>query len=545
MVEPEENSRLLVHDGNNSSYGGTTDDSADSEADQVANVDALKGEFRSYLAYFIPMTIGIFLAAMDGTIIISSYASIGSELHQLQNTSWIATAYLLTQTSFQPLLGKLSDIFGRKTCLLTCYAIFALGCLFSGIATSMTQLIAARALAGVGGGGMTALVTMIMSDIVPLRVRGTWQAVLNVVYTTGSAIGAPLGGYLTDTIGWRWAFLLQVPLCVVAFGSVSLTLHLPNVDSTSFSERIRRIDFGGAAVLILAIFFLLFGLDHGGNVSWTDQSTLISLSFFIVFATLFMFIEAAVAIEPFVPKRVVANRSLLASYLTNFFGMATALSQAFLISLFFQAVQRKSVTETSVWLIICIFAGLVGSLTGGIVIQRTGKVYPITVTGNFLLFFGALLVYLSSGVLLISPLGLATGLFFTHSGNGCSVTTTLIAIIANAGKADQALATAASYLFRSLGAVVGISVCTSVVQNALRFWLSRRLSGNDAEEIIRRVRESLAYLNQLDPSTKEIVIRSYANAIQVTFLFTVILAALSAISSLFIKEKELSDENSS
>src|ERR1700744_5745768 len=123
----------------------------------------------------------------------ASYGQIGSDLKALNLTSWIATAYFLTLTSFQPLYGKLSDIFGRKACLLFAYSVFGLGCVFCGLAQTMEQLIAARAFAGIGGGGMMTVVSILLSDIVPLRERGTWQGYINIVYACGASSGAPLG----------------------------------------------------------------------------------------------------------------------------------------------------------------------------------------------------------------------------------------------------------------------------------------------------------------------------------------------------------------
>ena len=138
------------------------------------------------LKYILPAVgIGIFLAAADQTIIVSCYGKIGSDLEALNKSSWIATSYFLTLTSFQPLYGKISDIFGRKEALLFAYTIFGLGCLLCGLARTMDELIAARAFAGIGGGGMTTVVSILMSDIVPLRERGTWQGIINIIYASG------------------------------------------------------------------------------------------------------------------------------------------------------------------------------------------------------------------------------------------------------------------------------------------------------------------------------------------------------------------------
>ncbi|KNZ77606.1 hypothetical protein J132_04973, partial [Termitomyces sp. J132] len=487
----------------------------------------------------IPMTIGIFLCAMDGTIVVSAYAAIGSELNQLHNTSWIATAYMLTTTSFQPLYGKLSDIFGRKSCLLFAYTIFAIGCLGCGLARNMNELIMSRAFAGIGGGGMQTLVSIIVSDVVPLRSRGTWQGILNIIWTMGSASGAPLGGLLADSVGWRWAFLLQFPLTLMAIASVSFGLHLPKSGPSDFSTKLKRVDFAGSLALIITVFSLLFGLDHGGNISWSDSVTMLSFSSFALFFILFGAIELRIASEPFAPKRIIFNRSLIAGYLVNFFGIAAGMNLIFHVSLYLQAVHGNTAAEAGLWLVLCVVGGLLGSLSGGLVIQITGKFYLITIFGYGSQFLATGLFKLSTRAALGTMLLFAVALFISSVGNGSGITTSLIALIANAGPEDQAIATAVSYLFRSLGSVVGVSVGSTIVQEVLRTDLRRRLSGENVEEIILHVRESLDYINKLEPVTRVVVRAAYLEAVQATFTFTVGMASLAFLSSIFIKETAL------
>ncbi|KAJ2912592.1 hypothetical protein MD484_g7815, partial [Candolleomyces efflorescens] len=506
---------------------------------QGADVEQQEPEEKSHFTVIIPMTIGIFLCAMDGTIVVSSYAAIGSELNQLHNSSWVATAYLLTLASFQPLYGKLSDIFGRKGCLLFSYIVFAIGTLLCGLSRNMNELIASRALAGIGGGGMQTLVSIIVSDVVPLRSRGTWQGVLNIIWASGNATGASLGGYLADTIGWRWAFLIQVPLAFFAFGAVSVSLRLPARESGDFYTKLRRVDFTGAITLVTTILLLLIGLDRGGNVGWHDTVSRYSLTAFVFFASVFLFVELEWAREPFAPKRIVVNRALIASYLVNFFGIASAFVVLFYVPLYLQAVYGKTASETSLWLILAVFGSVSGSLVGGIIMQATGKYYKLTVFVYFLFLLGTLILTLSSGVLISSTIGIGVGLLISSIGNSAGITTSLISLIANAGPEDQAIATAVSYLFRSLGSVVGISTGSTIVQMSLRSTLIKRLSGQDVEEIVRRVRESLSYLEELEPATRAIVRSSYETAIQSAFWFSVFVAILCFISSWFIIEKPL------
>ncbi|KAF9255598.1 MFS general substrate transporter [Marasmius fiardii PR-910] len=511
------------------------------------------------------MSIGIFLSAMDQTVIVASYASIGSELKQLQKTSWVATSYMLTVTTFQPLYGKLSDIFGRKTCLLFAYCIFGIGSLFCGISQTMDQLILSRAFAGMGGGGMPTVTTIIMSDVVPLRSRGAWQGVLNIIFSSGSMIGAPLGGYLADTIGWRWAFLIQLPPLLLAFTVVSFALHLPPSASggssssipngnhhLSLSSKIKRVDFAGAIALIFFIFFFLYSLDRGGNVSWSDKLTLTSLALSFFFFAVFGLIETRLAKEPFAPSRIIFNRSLIASYLENLFGIAAQIGVIFQSSLYVQAVHLYSAARAGSVLMPGILGGVTGSIVGGLIIRSTGRYWGITVAGCSLQVVGFVVitlgVTLGKGVVLgvgagiaAAVVGLCAGLMISGFGNGGAITTSLIALISNAGKEDQAIATAVSYLFRSLGSVVGLSIGSTVLQDTLRTVLRRRLKGEDGDvdEIVLHVRQSLAYLSQLSPRVQEIVRGAYEDGIRNTMYVCLGFAVCSVVCSLFVREKKL------
>ena len=203
--------------------------------------------------------------------------------------------------------------------------------------------------------------------------------------------------------------MIQVPICMFAIASVALTLHLPETSKSSFSANIKRIDIGGAITLVLTVFFLIFGLDRGGNISWSDSFTIGSLIAFGIFAVLFIFFEMSWATEPFAPKRIVTNSSLLACYFANFFTAAALLAQVFHISLFFQAVQGKTASEAGVGLVICIAGSMVGSLSGGLTIQYSGKYYAITIVSYFLAVVGTCIVLFSSGFFSVSTFGIATG----------------------------------------------------------------------------------------------------------------------------------------
>lgn len=208
------------------------------------------------------------------------------------------------------------------------------------------------------------------------------------------------------------AFLIQVPLAILAITSVSLALHLPKLDQSNFSAKLKRVDFAGAVTLILTVFLLLFGLDRGGNISWRDQLTLLSLGGFLFFFILFGIVEMRLASEPFAPKRIIFNQSLIASYLVNFFGVGAAMNMIFQVSLYLQAVQGKTASAAGGWLVLSVVGGLFGSLSGGLTIQATGKYYLVTVFEYAIQFLGAVVVFLMTGVVMYSGIGIGIGELF-------------------------------------------------------------------------------------------------------------------------------------
>ncbi|KIV78355.1 hypothetical protein PV11_10078 [Exophiala sideris] len=517
---------------------GRTDSVDESRAAQFkGNPDVIK-----QLKYIVPaVSIGVFLAAADQTIIVSSYGRIGSDVDALNLTSWIATSYFLTLTSFQPLYGKLSDIFGRKSCLLFAYAVFGLGCLFCGLARNINELIAGRVIQGIGGGGMSTVVSILFSDIVPLKDRGLWQGIINIVYAFGASIGAPLGGLLADSVGWRWSFIGQAPLCLAAFIAAWLTLPHPAPEEQDWKKKLRRIDFLGAAVLIAAVFGLIFGMDRGANVSWTLPISYVSLIASVLFFGMFIYVEARVAAEPFAPGHIIFERTMFAAYLCNFFGSGGYLSALYYLPLFYQAIDGLTATGAAVRMIPAVLAAVSGSLFSGIRMRKTGRYYWLNVWGYALLVLGMVFVLLFSGLVLNNTYAITIGIILCAFGSGIGVTTSLIALIANAAPEDQAIATACSYLFRSLGSVIGISLSATVIQQRLRDALSSRLgNGRDAQEIEEGVRRSLDYLKKLEPGVRKLVRQAYGDAVTHGYGMMLGIVLGAAIASRFLREKRLS-----
>lgn len=279
---------------------------------------------------------------------------------------------------------------------------------------------------------MTTVVSILLSDAIPLKERGTWQGFINIIFASGAGAGAPLGGLLADSIGWRWSFLAQAPLCVLAFIAVAVLLKLPPRDELvgekHWREKLRRIDFIGAIILVAAVFCLLFGMDRGSNVAWRDRWAIVPLCVSFPLFGLFVLVEMKVAAEPFAPGHIIFERSLFAAYLCNFFSFAGWLAAMFYIPLYFQAVIGVSATKAGLLMIPGISCGVVGSLFGGFYMQRTGKYYWITVIAYTNLVLGLVVILLCSGLVVSSVVGICLGMCFCSFSNGIGVTTTLIAL---------------------------------------------------------------------------------------------------------------------
>ena len=337
------------------------------------------------------------------------------------------------------------------------------------------------------------------------------------------------------------AFLGQFPLCFLASLSVYFILRLPKLDESHWREKLKKIDFLGALTLITAVFALLLGLDRGSNVSWSDTLTIACCCISIPIFAIFIFVEMKVASHPFAPGHIIFERSLFASYLINFLAVGGYMGTTFYLPLVFQAVQGLSATSAGLRLIPPLIFSVSGSLFGGKVMQKTGKYYWLTIWCLVLCLIGTTIIFLCSGLVFDSPVGLLVGYCLAAFGGGSTITTTLINVIANADSKDQAVATACTYLFRSLGSVVGVSIAATVVQQSLRTQLRENLkSGKEADKIVDRVRQSLDYIKTLEPHTRDIVRMCYQKATSASFGMSIGFVAAALVASCWIRETKLS-----
>lgn len=480
--------------------------------------------------------LGSFLAALDSTIVATLSGPISTSFNSLSLLSWLASAYFIANAALQPLSGKLTDIFGRKAGLIFSNVFFAAGNLICGLAKEEWVMILGRVVAGMGGGGLNAISTFVGSDLVPLRRRGVWQGIGNIMFGIGAGLGGLFGGWINDTYGWRWAFLLQVPMTIVSGILVYFFVNIPvrEIDRA----RWRRIDWLGAFTLILTLILLLLGLNSGGNVvPWTHPLVLTTLPLSAVFLFIFIYVESSYAEEPVIPVRLLLNRTVLSACLTNWFMTMANFGLLFYGPIYFQ-VRGYSATQAGIRLIPSAVGIAVGSVGCGMIMRWLGRYYALNICIQAVFLLGLALV---STFNLNTPETLPFLYFFlTGIGYSGMLTVTLLALIAAVDHSHQAVITSASYAFRSTGSTIGITIASSVFQNIVKTQLWSRFGDRkDAATIIPRVRDSLDEIQNLPPSWKEGVKGVYMDALRGVFLTLLGIGVLAASVSMLMREHKL------
>ncbi|RDW73450.1 MFS multidrug transporter-like protein [Coleophoma cylindrospora] len=480
--------------------------------------------------------VGVFLGALDSTIIATLATPISTSFNSQSLLSWLASGYLIANAACQPLAGRLTDIFSRRTGLVFSNVMFAAGNLICGLAKSEETMIAGRVVAGMGGGGLMAISTFVASDLVPLRKRGVVQGIGNICFGTGAGLGGLFGGWVNDQWGWRLAFLVQVPLVILSGILVYFVVRVPAKKSDK--SALSRVDFLGSLTIVTTLVLLLLGLNSGGNnVPWTHPLVLVSLPLSAVSLAAFIYIELYVASEPVIPVRLLLDRTVASACLTNWFCTMVLFMVVFYIPLFYQA-KGLSTTAAGARLIPNSIGGSIGSLGAGIVMNKTGKykTMGIGLVCTFTLGIGLL-----STLTFTTPEGPAfVYMFLMGFGYGGMLTVTLLAVISAVSHDHQAVITSATYAFRSTGSTIGVTIASAVYQNTLKSQLWARFSEypNAAEEI-SRIRDSFDELYHLPEGWLTGVLESYEWALRGVFLTALSFAVLACVTSAFMRQHTL------
>ncbi|KAB5535320.1 major facilitator superfamily domain-containing protein [Coniochaeta sp. 2T2.1] len=483
-----------------------------------------------FWSIFLVVACTFFIFCFDATILASSHPVITSYFGASHSASWLSTAFLLTSTTFQPLVVRYSDTVGRKWPYVVTMGIFAGATVWCALAGSMTSLIVARAVCGLGAGGAMSCGGVLAGDLVPIEIRGIYQSYLNIAFGTGGMLGAALGGVMADHLGWRWEFGVQVPLILVCMAVAAWLIPanagLYDNKRESLVESMKVFDFTGSGLMTVSITFLIIGLNLGGNIlPWSHPLILTSLTLFTLGFPLFLLAERR-ATRPIMPLELVSTVPNANIVLSNFLGAVLINALIFNVPLYFQGVLLKSATTSGLYLLVpTVVSSVTGTATGYLIYRTKRLKWPLMV-GSAGFLTGT--VFLTSLDRSCPEALFLLALVPASAGQGFSFPGTFMALLNLWEQRRQSVVTSTIVLWRSLGMVLGVAGSSLVVQNALLFYLRQYvdLPGGEEENrsVIELVREKVAAVKGLEGVAREQVIRSYEDALRLTFLCCAVLA---------------------
>jgi EmrB/QacA subfamily drug resistance transporter len=487
---------------------------------------------RNVIVVFGALLLTQFLSGLDTIILVTALPTIVGDLGGLRELSWVLTVYMLTSTASSPIIGKLSDLMGRKTLFQLSLLVFLGGSALSGFSHSINQLIAFRAVQGIGAGGLGVLSRTIVADIVPGRQLGRYQGIMTSSFAVSSVAGPLVGGLIVDHTSWRWIFYVNLPLGLLALIVASVALKTPR------TRRQVKIDYGGSALLVASVVaFLLATTWAGTRYGWSSAEIIGLIVGGFALAAVFVYCELR-AREPIMPTRLFRNRIYTVASGSGFvLGMAM-FGPWVVMPIFLQVVTGVSATNSGLLLLPLLGSFTLSSVCTGLLITRTGRYRIFPIIGTSLMFIGFLL-YTRIG---LKTTRLETSLYMVvvGAGIGLMLEVLTIAVQNSAAPEDLGAATAGVGFFNSIGGAFGTAICLSIMNSGLAKWLPRLVPAG--VHLRASVLEgSPSQIKALAPAVHNGVVRSFDLAIHTVFLCVVPLAAIGFVMVLFLREVPLRD----
>src|SRR3954468_3319782 len=509
---------------------------------------------RQILTILGGLMLGMFLAALDQTVVSTAIRTIADDLNGYDLQAWATTAFLITSTIATPLYGKLSDIYGRRPFYLFAILIFVVGSALCGIADSMYQLAAFRAIQGIGAGGLMSLALAIIGDIVPPRERSRYQGMFMAVFGTSSVLGPVIGGFLAGQssilglAGWRWIFFINVPLGALAFAVVWRVLHLPH------TRRDHRIDWPGAVALIICLVPLLIVAEQGRIWGWSSGRALLCYAIGVIGFVLFILAERAYRDDALLPLRLFKNRSFSIGSTSSIVLGAGMFGGILLLPQYLQVVHGSSPTVAGLQMIPLVAGIMVGAMGSGITISKTGKYKIFPLVG--VVFIVTALVSMSfvvdahTSIWSLVPFMVLLGLVL-----GFNFQPVILAVQNAVSPREMGVATSSVTFFRQMGGTIGTAAFLSVLFSRLPVDIGDALTSAAATD--PRVAQALqsgqlqgggelsdtSFIQQLPEFLATPFKTGFSDSIDLVFLVAAAVVAIGFFVMLFLPELPLRNQS--
>ena len=501
---------------------------------------------RRFWAVYASLLVVMFLSAMDQTIVGTALPTIVGDLGGAAHMAWVLTAYTLAITVAMPVYGKLGDLVGRKNLFLVAIALFLIGSALCGTADTMTQLIIYRFIQGLGGGGLMISSQAITGDLIPPRVRGTYMAPMGAMFGIASILGPIIGGWLTDSVSWRWTFWINLPLGVLAFVAIAIVLRLPSHRLTS------PIDWWGLAFMDAGAVAIVLMATWGGNqYAWTSPVIIGLGAAGLVCWGLFAYVETRAA-DPILPWSILTNRTFIVATVVGMLAMGGMIGVMSYLPTYLQMVYGYSATASGLLLVPITIGMLVSSILSGILVSRTDryKIYPVL---GPLVAAGA--SFWLSRLTTTSPVWqISAATFFMGAGIGMFFQL-LVTVVQNAIEARHlGTATSGNNFFREVGVSLGASLIGAAFSSGLTSNLTDRIGelARSADPVVLGTLAQFkdadtssltpALVDQLPTVLHDTVASSYADALLPIFGWMIPLFVATSVIAVFLPEVPLSQK---